>query len=272
VWVRGEGTYEFFLVVDRGTSRVIHLEGCRGYNAETALLAVLRTLTVYGLPKRLRFDRDPRWVASWSTDGFPAPLVRFLQVLGIEPVICPPRRPDKKPYVEHCVRTLKEEWLARHVWTTHAELEDVASQFKDYYHRQRRHFGRACGGKTPDQAFPELPTLPEIPQTVQPNSWLQHYHRRFYRRRVNSHGSIQIDKSTYYVGSQYAKRPIWVMLDAEVRRFYVIEDGQVLKSLPIQSLMAEESKLSDYVEALRSEARSIERWRQMRWGQVGEIA
>jgi len=36
---------EFFLVVDRGTSRVIYIEGSPGYNAETALEAVARLLT-----------------------------------------------------------------------------------------------------------------------------------------------------------------------------------------------------------------------------------
>lgn len=94
-----DGRFEFFLVVDRGTSRVVYLEGCEGYRAETALKAVFRLLVLNGLPKRLRFDRDPRFVWSWSADGFPAPLVRFLHVVGVEPVICPPRRPDKKPSV-----------------------------------------------------------------------------------------------------------------------------------------------------------------------------
>ena len=55
-----EGIFEFFLVVDRGTSRVIYLEGSRGYTAETALEAVARLFILYGMPSRLRFDRDPR--------------------------------------------------------------------------------------------------------------------------------------------------------------------------------------------------------------------
>ncbi len=91
-----DGLFEFFLVVDRGTSRVVYLEGCGGYQADSALMAVYRLLEQHGLPKRVRLDRDPRFVGSWSADGFPAPLIRFLQVLGIEPVICPPRRPDNR--------------------------------------------------------------------------------------------------------------------------------------------------------------------------------
>jgi len=108
-----DGEFEFFLVVDRGTSRVIYLEGCEGYRADSALRAVFNLFLLNGLPKRLRFDRDPRFVWSWSADSFPSPLIRLLHALAVEPVICPPRRPDKKPYVERCVRTFKEEWLDR---------------------------------------------------------------------------------------------------------------------------------------------------------------
>lgn len=85
-----DGKFEFFLVVDRGTSRVVYLEGCEGYRADTALAAVFKLFLLCGLPERLRFDRDPRFVWSWSADSFPAPLIKLLYVLGVEPVICPP--------------------------------------------------------------------------------------------------------------------------------------------------------------------------------------
>lgn len=98
---------EFFLVVDRGTSRVVYLEGSEGYHAETALEAIARLFTLHGLPKRLRFDRDTRFVASWTSDSYPSALVRFLWALGVTPIICPPRRPDLKPVVERTVKTLK---------------------------------------------------------------------------------------------------------------------------------------------------------------------
>ena len=52
--------FEFLIVIDRGTSRLVYLEGGNGYRAETALEAVARLFLLHGLPKRLRFDRDPR--------------------------------------------------------------------------------------------------------------------------------------------------------------------------------------------------------------------
>ncbi len=86
------------MVVDRGTSRLIYLEGSTGYNAETALEALVRLFSTCGLPKRLRFDRDPRLWGAWSRDSYPSPMIRMLRVLGIEDVPCPPHRPDKNLY------------------------------------------------------------------------------------------------------------------------------------------------------------------------------
>jgi hypothetical protein len=55
-----EEIFELVLVMDRGSSRLVYLEGCSGYNAETALEAVSRLFILHGLPKRLRFDRYSR--------------------------------------------------------------------------------------------------------------------------------------------------------------------------------------------------------------------
>jgi hypothetical protein len=102
-----EEIFEFLIVIDRGTSRLVYLEGGNGHRAETALEAVARLFLLHGLPRRLRFDRDSRLWGAWTRDSYPSPFVRFLRVLGIEPIICPPRRPDKKPMVERGIFTLK---------------------------------------------------------------------------------------------------------------------------------------------------------------------
>lgn len=158
VWLAEDERLEFLLVVDRGTSRVIHVEGCRGYNAEMALESIAAVLCQHSLPKRLRFDRDPRLWGAWTRDSYPSPLIRFLRVLGIEPVVCPPHRPDLKPVVERTIQTLKYEWLARfELPTVGAGLEALA-QFASYYNDTRPHQGRACQNRPPSVAFPELLT------------------------------------------------------------------------------------------------------------------
>jgi hypothetical protein len=89
-----EGVFEIFLVVDAGTSRLVYTEASNGYNAETALEALVRLFISHGLPQRLRMKRDPRFVGSWTRDGYAAPLLRFLRVLEVQPMVCPPRRRD----------------------------------------------------------------------------------------------------------------------------------------------------------------------------------
>lgn len=77
-----DGVFEFFIVVDRGTSRLMYLEGGQGYCAETALESVARLLLIHGTPKRIRFDRDVRLWGAWTRDSYPSPLIRFLRVLS----------------------------------------------------------------------------------------------------------------------------------------------------------------------------------------------
>jgi hypothetical protein len=268
-----DGRFEFFLVVDRGTSRVVYLEGCPGYRADSALLAVYRLLASCGLPARLRFDRDPRLVWSWSVDSYPAPLVRLLYVLGIEPMICPPRRPDKKPYVERCVRTFKQEWLDRFSLNSLADCYEALAAFPHYHNAQRVHLGRTCRGRTPDEAFPVLPTLPQLPPQVQPNRWLEAQHERVFRRRIRTNGSVQIDKHLYYVDEKLAKHTVLIQLDAYARCFRVMLEGELLpRVLPLKGLYDEQLELHDYLRLLQQEAVSITAYRQQVWMRSGEVA
>lgn len=266
-----EGVFEFFLVVDRGTSRVIYLEGGRGYRMQSALEAVVRLFEKHGMPKRLRFDRDPRLWGSWTRDSYPSLLVRMLRVLGVEPIVCPPRRPDLKPFVEHGVKTLKYEWLARYSPTTVADALALLDPFIVYYNTERPHQGQACQNEIPDIAFPNLPALPSMPKDVQPNRWMAAEHRRIYRRRINANGTIQVDTHLYYIGADYAGVPVVAQLDAENARLIVISDGQVLKVCPLMGLLPSQMTFIDYFEQVEKEAHFIEEYRRQHWEKTGEL-
>lgn len=265
-----EGSLEFLLVVDKGTSRVIYLEGSSGYRAESALEAVARLLTLHGLPQRLRFDRDPRLWGSWTRDSYPSPLICFLRTLGVEAVVCPPQRPDKKPMVERCIRTLKHEWLRRFAPSTFADALDLLPPFVSYHNKERPHQGDACQNRIPDEVFSTLPALPSLPQRVQPDAWLKHEHGRIYRRRVNANGSIQVDRHSYYVGVEFAKVPVLVHLDAPRALFHITCEGTVLKSLPMKGLQREMLDFSSYLQRMKAEARTVERYRHLHWEQTGD--
>jgi len=256
---------EFFIVVDAGTSRVVYVEGCDGYHAESALEAVARLFIIHGLPRSLRLDRDPRFVGSWTGDSYPSALVRFLRVLGVEPLICPPRQPWKKPYVERTIKTLKNEWLSRFAPDNLADALDVLDGFQHYHNVERPHFGSACNGLTPREAFPTLPTLPKVPETVDPDAWLSAYHGKVYRRRVTANGSLQIDKHNYHIGIHRHGQRLLVHLDAHNQQFVFTRDGELVMHKPIQGLQQGDMSFQDYLRLMKQEARSIEQHRRWVW-------
>jgi transposase InsO family protein len=264
-----EGVFEFFLVVDRGTSRVIYLEGSRGYTAETALEAVARLLRQAGRPSRLRFDRDPRLWGSWTRDSYPSALLCFLRCLGIEDIICPPHRPDLKPVVERTIQTLKYEWLARHSPRTVADALELLTPFVRYYNSERPHQGHACQNQTPDAAFPVLPICPALPQRVQADAWLPSIHERVYRQRVNSNGAIHVDRHSYYVGETWAGQPVLVQVDVPKEVFHIRCDDETVKTVPMKGLVTQELPFEAYPDVMKQEARTVEMHRAFTWQQTG---
>mgnify|MGYP006270195175 CR=1 FL=1 len=255
--------FEFFGVVDRGSSRIVYLEGDERYNAETSLEAFARLFIQHGMPKRIRMDRDTRFVASWTSDGYSSAFIRFLRVLGVEVIVCPPRQPWKKPFVERAIYTIKHEGFVKYPMN---DIAEALEWFKEFYHEERPHQGRACGGKTPNEAFPSLPPTQHIPEVVQPNSWLEHDHGRVCRRNVNSRGFIQVDKDRYYIGKQHAKKRVLVHLDAPNQRFFVNDGERVVAELEIKGLSNQQTvSFNDYLKQMKLEARSVEYHRFMMW-------
>jgi hypothetical protein len=86
---------EVFNFVDAGTSILLDAQVRADFHAQTALEAVIQFLQRYGLPPKITFDRDPRFVGGATGRDFPSPLVRFLLCLGIQPHLCPPHRPTR---------------------------------------------------------------------------------------------------------------------------------------------------------------------------------
>lgn len=250
---------EFFTVVDRGTSILVDTQTDRHFNAETALLAVAHLLLLNGLPKRLRFDRDSRFLSSWAMDGYPSPLVRFLLCLGIEPDPTPPRRPDLKPFVERCIRTLKYECLWEQRPESPAQATELLREYRYFYNHHRANQASACQNRPPYEAFPILPDSLALPEAVDPDAWLEHYHRLLFKRRVGSNGIVSVDRHTYYVGTAYAGTLVAFQLDAQRRQFLVLYRGQVIKEFEIQGLYGQPMAFTGYLNGMLEEARSIDR-------------
>lgn len=249
---------EFFITVDRGTSILVHTHCAERYRADTALLTVARLLLLNGLPQRLRFDRDPRLVGSWATDGYPSAFVRFLLCLGITPDICPPRRPDLKPFVERCIRSVKHECLYVHRPAGVEQADPQLAQFSFTYNSERANQAVSCGNRPPYVAFPNLPALPVVPDSVDPDRWLEHYQGRVFRRRVAANGMVMVDKYHYFIGLAYSGQRVTLHLNAGKQIMQVLHQGKPIKDLAIQGLYQQQFTFQQYLAVMLEDARSLE--------------
>lgn len=250
-------TFEFLTVVDRGTSLLVNTQTQPHFNAETALLAVAALVLSAGLPEKLRFDNDTRFVGNWRTDGYPSPLMRFLLCLGMEPDLVEPGKAYHKPFAERSVRTLKYECLTLKRPQDWREAADILDEYRDFYNHERANQSLACGNRPPYEAFPSLPPLPQVPGSIDPDAWLTHYHHRIFKRRVGQNGSISVGNHDYYVGHAHAGERVGVLLDAEPRVFRVLQRGIMLRELEIQDLIGTSMTFQDYLQRMLEETRTF---------------
>lgn len=199
---------EFLTVVDRGTSILVDTQTQTHFDSESALLAVTSLFIRNGLPQKLRFDNDPRFVGNWLADRFPSPLMQFLLCLGVEPDLVEPGKPQHKPFAERSVRTLKYESLYLDRPGNWIEAGEFLDLYRHFYNHERANQSLACGNRPPYEAFPQLPELSHIPQTIDPDRWLQHYHNQIFRRRADQSGRVTVGHEVYLVGNRYARQRV----------------------------------------------------------------
>jgi hypothetical protein len=173
---RRQHAVECFNVVDHGTSILLSAQVRQNCTAVTAIEAMVYVLRAYGCPRAVRFDRDPRFIGSWSAGEFPSAFMRLLMCLDIELQICPPQRPDKNPFVERYNKNYKYECLLRDTPETVPQAQAVTLVYQNHYNRERPNQALTCNNQPPRMAFPELPPLPSLPEHVDPDHWLQKVH------------------------------------------------------------------------------------------------
>jgi transposase InsO family protein len=253
---------EILNVVDHGSSALVDTQVDDDFNAESALLAVADILRTHGCPKRIRMDRDPRWVGSSSGKDFPSALLRFLIAVGIEPIVCPPQRPDKNPFVERYHRNLKYECLLLSCPQDLSTTRDVNCAYAQHYNFERPNQPITCQNQPPRVTFPYSLTLPRLPEVVDPDSWVSRFHGQCYKRRVDCNGRIQIGKQRYYVNKALAGRYVIIRINGQERFFVVERNRQAIKQLPIKGLCNQKMLFQDYLEMMCQEA--LSEWRNWR--------
>jgi hypothetical protein len=248
---------------DVGSRHVVYSEISANFHAETALAAVIACLRRTGLIGKLTFDHDPRWVGSPSGRDFPSALIRFLLCVGVQPNVCPPRRPDRKGYIERLIRTYQAECIRRDQPTTEEATREVTEAFLRHYHDERPHQGRGLHNLPPRVAFPTLPSRPPLPEAVDPDRWLSSIHGQAFSRTVQPNGSVVIDHRSYYVKQSLAGRKVVLVVNAPEQRFDVLLGSEVVKSVPLKGLVGQPLSFEEYADRMLEEARSeYRRWLQ----------
>jgi hypothetical protein len=248
---------ETFNVVDVGTSVLVQAQVREDFTAEAVLETVADLVRQVGLPKSVTFDRDPRFVGSWSAQDFPSPFMRFWQSLGVQVTVCPPQRPDKNGFVERCHCTYNQECLQIHVPSDVFSARQVTEDFVLHYNFERPNQALSCGNKPPRTAFPDLPTLPSIPAQVDPAFWLQRLHLRAFVRRVNTNGTVQLDNHSYYVKQALAGQVVLLQVDAPARELLISHHFTLLKRVPLQGIAADLMSFDDFVRFCQQSARQF---------------
>jgi len=200
---------EMFNAVDRGTSILVESAAASDYTAETSILALASVFVVAGLPDGVTLDRDPRFIGGYQGDDFPSAFMRFVLAVGVQLDICPPRRPDRKLFVERVHRTIQAECLNIEWPDNVPDAHDALNRYRLRYNSERPHQGKACGNRPPYVAFPQLPYLRRLPATLDPDCWLKPVHGRQFRRQVMANGSVQVDLAVHTMSVYGTRASKW---------------------------------------------------------------
>ena len=257
VKIAEDAYFEIAPIIDRGTSIAIAIPFKQGnYQAHTALEMLIEVFKEHGYPPRFRFDRDPRLVGPAGMDGYPSALMRFAWCIGMEPVPCPPGRPDKKPFIERFIRTVKYEGIYVHKPANGKAFGECVDIFQGFYNHERAHQGFSCKNQPPMVAHTDLPALQTVPMRVNPDAWVDAYHGEMFKRQVSSTGAITIDNHHYQVGRQYALKTAAVHLNARDRVFQITVGPDQLPARPIKGLHERFMDFDEYAETIIEEARA----------------
>jgi transposase InsO family protein len=250
---------EVFNFVDAGTSILLDAQVQPDFHAQTALEAVIRFLQRYGVPAMITFDRDPRFVGGATGRDFPSPLIRFLYCLGIQPHVCPPHRPDKNAFVERYHRTYNQECLQVHRPQTLEQVREITQAFLIHYNTERPNQALSCGNQPPCVAFPTLPSLPPLPNFVDPDAWLAHVHGHHFVRKVRANGTVRIAEGSYYVHMDRVGQYVDLCVDAPGQVFVVSSQQHLLKQVPIKGLQRTVLPFEEFATLMCQQALSEQR-------------
>jgi len=83
----------------------------------------------------------------------------------------------------------------------------LTEAYLTHYNSERPNQARSCGNHPPRVACPTFPTLPAVPQTVDPDRWLMQINQQAFARTIRANGKLTINREDYYVSRSLAGKP-----------------------------------------------------------------
>jgi Integrase core domain len=138
--------------------------------------------------------------------------------------------------VERFHRTLGQECLLVQLPRTCEQVNEVTQIFLPHYNDERPNQARSCGNRPPRVACPAFPLLPAVPETVDPDRWLERVNKQAFARTVQAGGGVTINHEDYYVSRALAGQRVTCFVNAAEQQVDIWQPGVRIKSVPIKGL------------------------------------
>ncbi len=136
------------------------------------------------------------------------------------------------------------------------QVREVTERFVLHSNSQRPNQARSCGNQPPRIACPDYPTLPPVPEYVDPDCWLQRLQTHAFVRKVQADGNVTINHESYYVKQELARQQVMLFVNIASQQFDIWHAGSCLKQVPIKGLHGSRLPFEEYVKVMAQEARS----------------
>jgi len=246
--------------IDAGTSILLQAQVRDDFRAETAFDAVVAFLRGSGLPRMFTFDRDPAllWAARVAAI-FLRLCVVACSAWALSHMSVPRSSHKRTRLWKDTIGATSMNGGLVHRPGTLQEASEVTQAYQEHYNWQRPHQGRSCHNVPPRIAHPDLPHLPALPTSVDPDRWVDQLHERAYVRHIGADGCVTVDERSYSVGLDHKGKSVALLVNAPGRCFEVWEGRSLLKRLPIKGLQGAPMPLERFIAWMREQAVAEER-------------
>ena len=101
------------------------------------------------------------------------------------------------------------------------QVKEATESFLHHDNEERPNQARSCGNQPPRVACPTFPPFPAVPQTIDPDCWLERVNGQALVRKVQSDGSLTINHEQYYLPRELAGQQVTCFLNAAQKQFEI---------------------------------------------------